>query len=55
MKDAAAAQRLKDKTKRKSSFFGFGGSSKEVAEGERDTEQDYDDQEEVRVLLILWL
>jgi hypothetical protein len=50
-KDAAAAQRAKDKAKRKGSFFGFGGSSannKEVEE--RDAEQDYDDQQEVRLV-----
>jgi hypothetical protein len=49
-KDAAAAQRAKDKAKRKGSFFGFGGSSasnKEVEE--RDAEQDYDDQQEVHL------
>lgn len=48
-KEAALAQRAKDKAKKtKGGFFGFGGSKAPTKEEEEvDAEQDHDDKEEV--------
>lgn len=65
LKEAALAQRVKEKAKKKGGFFGFGGKAVTKEEEEVDAEQDHDDKEEVRkvvfvgvfvgVCCVLWL
>lgn len=53
LKEAALAQRVKEKAKKKGGFFGFGGKAVTKEEEEVDAEQDHDDKEEVREIVFV--